>query len=75
MMLVRQIFLNLINTLLALTTLLWMSCAPPPSKFVNVLYPLPIHFHRIIYSCSLHFSTLTFIQTFPASWVSLSVFV
>ena len=43
-MLVRQIFLNLINTLLALTTLLWMSCVPPPSKFVNVLYPYPFTF-------------------------------
>ena len=31
LMLVRQIFLNVIDTALALTTLLWMSCVPPPS--------------------------------------------
>lgn len=49
-----------VNTSLALTLLSQKSCVPPPNsqklwlpqihKFVNVLFPLPIHSHSIIYS-------------------------
>ena len=83
-----QIFVNLNNTPLALTTLLWMSSVPPPSletvapKYTNLStssIPRPFNsttslFREFIRS-SLHLSTLTFSPTLPASLSSLSVLV
>ena len=73
-----QIFLNLKNTPLALTTLLWMSSVPPLSletvapKYTNLStlsIPRPFTsttslFREVIRS-SLHLSTLTFSPTLP----------
>ena len=81
-----QIFFNLKNTHLALTTLFWMSSVPPPSletvapKYTNLStssIPHPFisttSLLREFIRSSLHLSTLTFSPTLSASWVSLSV--
>ena len=84
-----QIFLNLKNTPLALTTLLWMSSVPPPSlpetvapKYPNLStssIPCPftstISMFREYIRTSLHLSTLIFSPILPTSWASLSVLV
>ena len=88
MLLLLQIFFNLKNTPLALTTLLLTSCVPPPSletvapRYTNLSTScIPCSFTstasllREFIRSSLHLSTLTFSPTFSASWVSLLVLV
>ena len=69
-LLLPQIFFNLINTPMALTTVLWMSCVPPPSLETVAPWhtnPLPIHFHCIIVS-----RIYSLIGSLHLHWLSIS---